>query len=227
MKAAPAPIMEKGNCLDEWRQRIETNISRMTAQRARALFSEINPHLVGDARFESRWTRTRQEAAVLVPIINRPEGPTVLLTVRSSDMPSHAGQISFPGGKAHPEDRDRVETALREAREEVNIPASAVEVIGALGIHEGGLGFAVTPVVGIVDPSAPIRACPREVAEIFETPLSWLADLSNHTLEDREHQGVSYRMFAAPYGRFHIWGLTAGILRSLAETLQADSGRDV
>ncbi len=204
----------------DWRNRIERNIAMMSAKRVRALFAEINPQLVGDARFESRWTTKRQEAAVLVPIINRPDGPTVLLTVRSSDMPSHAGQISFPGGRAHPEDRDRVETALREANEEVNIPPSAVDVIGELGVHEGGLGFAVTPVVGIVDPGAPIRACPREVAEIFETPLAWLADLSNHRLEDREHQGVTYRMFAAPFGRFHIWGLTAGILRSLAETLQ-------
>lgn len=205
--------------------RIESNLALATTQRVRALFSEINPHLVGDARFESRWSQKRQEAAVLIPIVNRPEGATVLLTVRSSDMPSHAGQISFPGGKAHPEDRNRVETALREASEEVNIPSSAVRIVGSLGVHEGGLGFAVTPVIGIVDPAAPIRPCPREVAEIFETPLDWLADLSNHVLEEREHEGVRYNMFAAPYGRYHIWGLTAGILRTLAETLQQDPAR--
>ncbi|HNS87779.1 MAG TPA: CoA pyrophosphatase, partial [Parvularculaceae bacterium] len=208
--------------VEDWRARIENNLTRITAQRVRALFAEINPHLVGDARFESRWSKKRQPAAVLVPIIDRPQGPTVLLTVRSPDMPSHAGQISFPGGKAHEEDRDLIETALREAEEEVNIPRSAVSVIGALGVHEGGLGFSVTPVVGLVDPSAPIRACPREVAEIFETPLSWLADLANHTLEERRHEGVTYRMFAAPYEGYHIWGLTAGILRSLAETLQSE-----
>ncbi len=206
--------------MDNWRKRIETNLALSTTQRVRALFSEINPHLVGDTRFESRWTAKRQEAAVLVPIIDRPGGPTVLLTVRSSDMPSHAGQISFPGGKAHPEDSDRIATALREASEEVNIPPAMVRVVGTLGIHEGGLGFSVTPVVGIVDPSAPIAACPREVAEVFEAPLFWLTDLANHTLEDREHDGIKYRMYAAPFGPYHIWGLTAGILRSLAETLQ-------
>jgi len=211
--------------LDRLIARIESNLALATTQRVRALFSEINPHLVGDARFESRWSQKRQEAAVLIPIVNRPEGATVLLTVRSSDMPSHAGQISFPGGKAHPEDRNRVETALREASEEVNIPSSAVRIVGSLGVHEGGLGFAVTPVIGIVDPAAPIRPCPREVAEIFETPLDWLADLSNHVLEEREHEGVRYNMFAAPYGRYHIWGLTAGILRTLAETLQQDPAR--
>ena len=206
--------------MDDWLDRIENNLALSTTRRVRALFAEINPHLVGDTRFESRWSKKRQEAAVLVPIINRADGPTVLMTVRSSDMPSHAGQISFPGGKAHPEDRDRIETALREASEEVNIPPASVRVIGALGVHEGGLGFSVTPVVGIVDPAAPFAACPREVAEIFETPLAWIADMSNHTFEDREHDGIKYKMFASPYERFHIWGLTAGILRSLAEVMQ-------
>ncbi|MEX0644238.1 MAG: hypothetical protein WD076_02950, partial [Parvularculaceae bacterium] len=84
------------------------------------------------------------------------------------------------------------------------------------------LGFSVTPIVGIVDPSADIRACPREVAEVFEVPLAFFANLNNHLTEEREHKGVKYNMFAAPYGRFHIWGLTAGILRTLAETLQED-----
>ncbi len=206
-----------------WRALIRANLQRASAQRVRALFHEINPHLVGDKLFEDRWSDIRTDAAVLVPIIDRPE-PTVLLTVRSTDMPSHAGQISFPGGKLHAEDRGPVDAALREAREEVNIDAAKVEVVGALGVHEGGLGFSVTPIVGIVDPAADIRACPREVAEIFEVPLAFFVDLGNHRTEEREHKGVKYNMFAAPYGRFHIWGLTAGILRTLAETLQDEPG---
>lgn len=211
----------------DWRQRIGANLSRASAQRVRALFTEINPHLAEDHRFENRWTTKRQDAAVLVPIIDRADGPTVLLTVRSSNLASHAGQISFPGGRVDPGDADRVATALREAEEEVGIPPSAIDVIGALGVHHGGLGFAVTPIVGVVDPKAPIAPDPREVAEVFEAPLGWFADLANHTTEEREHLGVAYRMFAAPYGRFHIWGLTAGILRSLAETLQPyESGRE-
>lgn len=208
----------------DWRARIGANLARVSAQRVRALFTEINPHLAEDRRFENRWSAKRQDAAVLVPIINRAEGPTVLLTVRSSELASHAGQIAFPGGRVDPEDADHVATALREAEEEVNIPRSAVDVIGALGVHHGGLGFAVTPVVGVVDPAAPIRPNPREVAEVFETPLAWFADLANHTTEEREHLGVKYKMFAAPYGRYHIWGLTAGILRSFAETLQPLEG---
>jgi 8-oxo-dGTP pyrophosphatase MutT (NUDIX family) len=206
----------------DWRAQIEANLNRASAQRVRALFSEINPHLVGDKLFEGRWSDIRKDAAVLVPIIPRVQGYTVLLTVRSSDMPSHAGQISFPGGKTHPEDRDSTATALREAHEEVNILPSAVDVIGALGVHKGGLGFSVTPIVGLVDPQTDFQPCPREVAEIFEVPLSFVADLGNHVTEQREHKGVRYNMFAAPYDRFHIWGLTAGILRTLAETLQDD-----
>lgn len=207
----------------DWRARIRANLARASAQRVRSLFREINPHLVGDRLFEDRWSDIRMDAAVLAPIIDRPHGPTVLLTVRSSHMPSHAGQISFPGGKAHPGDASPIATALREAHEEVNIPPEAVDVIGTLGVHQGGLGFSVTPVVGVVNPdAADFRPCPREVDEIFEVPLDFIADLSNHVTEEREHKGVKYNMFAAPYGRFHIWGLTAGILRTLAETLQSD-----
>jgi 8-oxo-dGTP pyrophosphatase MutT (NUDIX family) len=206
-----------------WRALIRANLQRASAQRVRALFHEINPHLVGDKLFEDRWSDIRTDAAVLVPIIDRQDAPTVLLTVRSSDMPSHAGQISFPGGKLHADDRGPVDAALREAREEVNIDPAMVEVIGALGVHQGGLGFSVTPIVGIVDPSADIRPCPREVAEVFEVPLAFFADLQNHLTEEREHKGVRYNMFAAPFGRFHIWGLTAGILRTLAETLQSEA----
>lgn len=207
----------------DWRARIAANLANPRVQRIRALFSEINPGLVGDKLFEDRWSDIRKDAAVLVPIVNRPSGPSVLMTVRSPEMPSHAGQISFPGGRVSPTDRDAVAAALREAEEEVGIAENHVEVLGVLGVHQGGLGFSVTPVVGVVDPRAAIKADPREVAEIFEAPLAFFADLANHGTEERTHKGVAYKMFAAPYGRYHIWGLTAGILRTLAETMQ-DSG---
>lgn len=206
----------------ELRALIERNLKHATAARVRELFNEINPHLVGDKLFEKRWSAKRKDAAVLVPLIMREDGLRVIMTVRSSTMPSHAGQISFPGGKTHPEDQSPVHTALREAHEEVNIPPDAVDVIGSLGVHRGGLGFSVTPVVGVVDASAPLRPCPREVDEIFEIPLDFVADLANHITEERHLEGVPYKMYAAPYGRYHIWGLTAGILRSFAETLQTE-----
>ncbi|MFQ5564495.1 MAG: CoA pyrophosphatase [Parvularculaceae bacterium] len=209
-----------GEFNDRWRNRLEANLNRASAQRLRALFREINPHLVGDKLFEDRWSDERLDAAVLVPIINRSEGPTVLLTVRSPHMPSHAGQISFPGGRLHEDDPSPIAAALREAEEEVNIAPDAVSVVGALGVHEGGLGFSVTPVIGVVDPCVDIRPCPREVAEVFEAPLAYFANFENHYTEERELKGVKYNMFAAPYGDYHIWGLTAAILRTLAETLQ-------
>ena len=135
---------------DAWRARIEANLGLSSAARVRELFSEINPHLVGDKLFERRWSDKRKDAAVLVPLIHREGGLNVILTVRASDMPSHAGQISFPGGKTHPEDASSVDTALREAHEEVNIAPEKVDVVGALGVHKGGLGFSVTPVIGLV-----------------------------------------------------------------------------
>lgn len=209
----------------EWRTRIESNLRHATASRVRELFNEINPDLVGEKLFEKRWSDKRKDAAVLVPLIRRQHGMNVILTVRASDMPSHAGQISFPGGKTQPEDDGPVATALREAHEEVNIPPNAVEVIGQLGVHKGGLGFSVTPVIGVVDPAAPLIPCPREVGEIFEVPLGFVEDLANHIIEERVLDGVAYKMYAATYERFHIWGLTAGILRSFAETLQPEQSK--
>lgn len=203
-----------------WREKIVANLHLADPKQIRSLFEEINPHLVGDPDFEIRWTKDRRDAAVLVGIVDRPD-PAVLLTVRSSQMPTHAGQISFPGGKTAPGDKDATATALREAHEEVNIIQGDVEVIGSLGIHEGGAGFSVTPVIGVVDPQADLRPCPREVDEIFEVPLAFIADPASHIIETRSHNGVDYKMFATPYGEYHIWGLTAGILRTLCDIMNA------
>ncbi|WP_425408001.1 CoA pyrophosphatase [Hyphococcus sp.] len=206
---------------DRLRARIEASLEHSSAQQVQDLFREINPHLVGDKLFENRWSDKRKDAAVLVPIVYRKDGARVILTVRSPDMPSHAGQISFPGGKKQKEDNGPVETALREAHEEVNIAPGLVDVIGTMGVHKGGLGFSVTPVVGVVDPAADLKPCPREVDEIFEVPVEFVSDLANHIIEERRHKDVPYKMFAAIYGPYHIWGLTAAILRSFAQLLQA------
>ena len=218
ISAEQTAAMTKGEI--DWTARIEANLRRASAQRTRDMFSELNPELVRDKRFENRWSKNRLDAAVLVPLVARPEGLNVLMTVRSADMPSHAGQISFPGGRVHDDDKDAVAAALREAHEEVNIHPDAVNVLGALGIHYGGLGFSVTPVIGVVRADVDFRPCPREVAEIFEAPLNFFADLDNHVTEKRRHEDIEYNMCAAPFDRFHVWGLTAGILRTLAETLQ-------
>jgi len=203
----------------DWRPPMETALPTPDFQRRRHLFEELNPDIAEHPFFINRKKPALKDAAVLIPVVRRGDGHSIVMTVRSSDMPTHAGQIGFAGGRRHKEDADLLHTALREAEEEIGLPASAVDVIGSFGVHVGGLGFAVTPVIAEIDPDARLQACPREVAEIFEVPLDHYADLGNHGLEWREHEGVRYKMYAAPYGDYHVWGLTAGMLRTVAEAL--------
>ncbi len=184
----------------------------------REVFLELNPHLREEEMFRDRY-EVRKEAAVLIPIIERSE-PTVLLTVRSSDMPSHAGQVSFPGGRVHADDRDYEHTALRETHEEVGILPENVRILGDVGVHVGGQGYNVMPYVGLIPENTVFQACPREVDEIFEVPLKFLLDIKNHGTEDKSWRDVSYKMFTVPYEGYYIWGLTAGILRTLAERVE-------
>jgi 8-oxo-dGTP pyrophosphatase MutT (NUDIX family) len=158
-------------------------------------------------------------AAVLVPIVNRPSGLTVLLTQRTAHLRDHAGQVSFPGGRREAHDADAVATALREAREEVGIVPAQVEVLGMLPEYRTGTGFAVIPVVGLVEPPLNLRLDDFEVAEAFEPPLSFLLDPANHQRHSVEVQGVLREYWAMPWRGYHIWGATAGMLLSLYAVL--------
>lgn len=159
------------------------------------------------------------EAAVLVPLVARQTGPSVLLTRRTAHLTDHAGQIAFPGGRRDPEDVDEEHTALRETEEEVGIPRSRVRVIGRLGRYVTRTGYAVTPVVGIVSPPIAPRPEPGEVEEVFEVPLAFLADRANHERHDREIGGVRRSFYAMPYGDYYIWGATAGMIVNLVDVL--------
>ena len=154
-------------------------------------------------------------AAVLVPLVDRLHGMTVLLTKRTEHLNSHAGQVSFPGGRAEPEDADAVATALRETEEEIGLDRGLVEVIGRLDTYITGTGFTVTPVVGIVQPSFSLSIDPHEVAEAFEVPLNFLLDARNHQRHSREYRGTVRHFWAMPYQDYFIWGATAGMLRNL------------
>jgi len=154
-------------------------------------------------------------AAVLVPLVRREPGITVLLTQRTEDMPSHAGQIAFPGGRKQAEDADARATALRETEEEVGISRKFVEVVGQVDPYRTGTGYEITPVVGIVTPGFTIHADPREVADVFEVPLSHFLDEKNHRIDSRIFQGRERRYYAMPYGDRYIWGATAGMLKNL------------
>lgn len=164
---------------------------------------------------------TWKPASVLVPLINHAPGITVLLTQRTADMPSHAGQVAFPGGRRQAEDADAAATALRETEEEVGIPARFIDVIGAVDLYRTGTGYEITPIVGIVTPGFTIRADPREVADVFEVPLEHFLDEVNHKVDSRQYQGRERRYYAMPYGERYIWGATAGMLKNLHFILTA------
>ncbi len=158
-------------------------------------------------------------AAVLVPIVGRPEGLTVLLTRRSDTLPVHKGQISFPGGRVEEDDVDDVETALRETEEEIGLARDRVEVIGRLDTYTTRTGFQVTPVVGLIRPPFELIPDPVEVAEIFEVPLRFVLDSGNHQRHSREWQETVRHFWVLPYQNYYIWGATAGMLVNLADVM--------
>lgn len=162
--------------------------------------------------------RPLRPAAVLVPIIDHPE-PTVLLTQRSAHLPSHAGQISFPGGKIDPGDKSPLDAALREAEEEVGLPRTDVEAIGYLDLYLSTQGFRIVPVLARVKPGFVLTLNANEVDDAFEVPLSFLMATANHKTESREWQGMTRTVYAMPFGERNIWGVTAGILKNLHERI--------
>jgi 8-oxo-dGTP pyrophosphatase MutT (NUDIX family) len=154
-------------------------------------------------------------AAVLIPIVARPEGATLLLTQRAAALRQHSGQIAFPGGKIDAGDDGALGAALREAEEEIGLPRSAVTPLGFLGPYFSTTGFRITPVVALVPPDAELRLNAGEVDEAFETPMSFLMDPVNHQTHSREWKGAMRSYFAMPHGDRYIWGVTAGIIRML------------
>jgi len=164
-------------------------------------------------------------AAVLVPLVERPGGLTVMLTKRTAHLAHHPGQISFPGGRLEPEDRDDPRAcALRETAEEVGLAPERVEVLGRLDDWATGTGFIVTPVVGAIRPPFELVPDSFEVAEVFEVPLDFVLDQANHQLQRREVRGIQRPFWAMTWEDKLIWGATAGILVNLSEVLAHRDG---
>jgi 8-oxo-dGTP pyrophosphatase MutT (NUDIX family) len=200
---------------------------RLTPDGLRARFKQLLSWTAepGDARWKEFGDP--RVAAVLVPLVVREEGITVLLTQRADHLNDHAGQVSFPGGRHEPFDVDATATALREAQEEVGLDPERVEILGSLPDYLTATGFCVTPVVGLVHPPFSVEADSLEVAEVFEVPLSFLMDPARHEVRVFRWEGGERRFFAMPYprgdtaGDYFIWGATAGMLRNFYRFLAA------
>jgi 8-oxo-dGTP pyrophosphatase MutT (NUDIX family) len=161
---------------------------------------------------------TPRPAAVLVPVVAR--GPlTVLFTLRTPHLKAHAGQVSFPGGKVEADDAGPIDTALREAHEEIGLARHLVEPLGFLDTYRTGTGYAIDPLVALVDPGYTIAPDPNEVADVFEVPLAFLMEPANARLETRFWRGADRRYYALTYDARDIWGATAGMLKNMQERL--------
>jgi len=161
--------------------------------------------------------RNLTPAAVLFPLVDRPEGCRVLLTRRTDHLHDHPGQVSFPGGRVDSGDASFRHAALREAEEEIGLSPENVEILGALPPYATVTGFLIHPVVARLTPPLTIVTDPFEVAEAFEVPLEFLLDCDNHRRERLMVRGRLREYLAMPYGPYHIWGATAGMIREFAE----------
>ncbi len=161
-----------------------------------------------------------KQAAVLVPLIERPEGWQLLLTRRTEDMPTHAGQIAFPGGRKS-DGESLIDTALREFEEETGIGKTRARLLGRFERYETASGFDITPFVAVLQTPITPRPDPREVEAVFEVPFDFLMDIKNHQRQSRYWQGAERYFYAMPWNEHFIWGATAGMLRALALRLAA------
>lgn len=179
-------------------------------------------HAVSRAYADDHGSQPLIAAAALVPVIDRPDGSTILLTQRTKHLHDHAGQISFPGGRVEPEDESATVTALRETEEEIGLEPRFVEIVGYLDLYKTGTGFLVTPVVGLVSTGFSLSPDEFEVADIFEIPLDYILDASNHRRESRYFGGVERTFDVIEYEDRYIWGATAGMLIDLYKKLRSD-----
>lgn len=191
---------------------------------AQTLHSDLDLNPGFGRAFGGRNRPEARPASVLMPLVDRAAGISVLLTQRTDHLPDHAGQVSFPGGSREAGDSDAIETALRETEEEVGIARAFIDVIGTLDLYRTGTGFDITPVVAVVGDGFSLAIDATEVAQVFEVPLSFILDPGNRQIQTRAFDGVDFTYYAYPYKDFYIWGATAGMLVNLAAVLAVHAG---
>jgi 8-oxo-dGTP pyrophosphatase MutT (NUDIX family) len=183
--------------------------------------TDENRHVIASGIIAKRQAAGKvTKAAVLIPLVLKEAGLSVLLTQRTNHLRDHAGQISFPGGRMDPEDQGPNDTALRESQEEIGLDPKGVEIIGHLPQYLTVSGYSVTPVVGLVQAQAEYVLDEFEVADVFEVPLSFLLDPANHQVRLWQSEQGGRRFYSMPYEDRFIWGATAGMLRNLYHLLK-------
>jgi len=221
--------MQPGVPLDEAKAPTKEFFERARARLNREVPPALTDHSLPGVRgdldldpvaWEKAGVKATRPAAVLVPVVARPE-PAVLLTQRTVDLPNHSGQIAFPGGKIDATDLTPTAAALREAAEEIGLDAGLIDPIGYLDLYLTFSGFRILPVVARVEPGYRLTINPAEVTEAFEVPLDFLMHPGNHQRLKRDWKGIERHYYAMPFGERYIWGVTAGILRNLYERIYA------
>ncbi len=214
MSKAPRP--------DDLRSRILRRFEGTRPQHETADWRMLGVGSEHSRRLEKHVPSDPVPAAVLVPLVDRPEGLTVLLTQRATQLARHSGQISFPGGRVDPMDADVASAALREAREEIGLDPARVRVFGYLPDHIVISGFRVTPVLSLVTPPVTLELNPAEVAGVFEVPVAHVFDTNNHQSRLRRVGDEELLLYDIPWQGQNIWGATAGMLLTFMRLLEAE-----
>jgi 8-oxo-dGTP pyrophosphatase MutT (NUDIX family) len=217
-------LCEPGVLPADWRERLRRGLQALPDHRPG--HTRYGPFRAAPAAallelLRASPARPPQAAAVLVPILERAGPPRLLLTVRASHLRTHAGQISFPGGRVESQDGDATAAALRETEEEIGVDAAHIEPLGFLSDHLVRTGFRISPLVAWLLPGFTLRAERTEVAEIIELPLSYVLEAANYQVRRRSFGGIECELLDLPFGRHDIWGATAGILLNLRELILA------
>lgn len=202
---------------DEFRRRVMEDVATPVI----AAWRNHGDYLLNPGLHEHVAALELHDAAVLVPVVDDGPDAKVIFTQRAMQMRKHSGQIAFPGGRRDPEDISAEMAAVREAEEEIGLEKSFIDVIGRLPDYPTPSGFLITPVLAVVRRGFSITPNPAEVDAVFEVPLSFLMDPENHHLESRVWKESERHYYVMPYGERRIWGITAGIVRTLYERLYA------